>query len=349
MRLLLILICGFMSGSVLAETVVIEASQDNTLYENTQGSLSNGAGRFLFAGLTAVPDLRRAVVAFKDLSSIPAGATINSAKLHLYLSKQNSDPTTIRLLRLQSDWGEGSSDADGPEGLGIQAEAGDATWVHTFFNNMTWTTPGGDFENNHSAQIDVGPVGAYTIESTSDTVADVQGWLDNPNGNFGWILIAGEETTSARRFNSREHDTVERRPMLEIEYSVSSGPPSDFSGAWFNPGLDGEGFLIFNTPVGWLIYYFGYSADDERLWLISNIVVINNLQFGQEYEFSMVVGTPGSYEVPTPSGDLEPWGTLQVLMTDCETGVFTLEGIDGLKVSDVLKLVGVSDTVCTDN
>jgi hypothetical protein len=63
----------------------------------------------------------------------------------------------------------------------------------------------------------------------------------------------------------------------------------------------------------------------------------------------MVVGTPGSFAAPTPSTELEVWGLLTILLFDCNTGVFTLEGIDGLKVSNVLKLIGVNDTTCGDD
>jgi hypothetical protein len=352
MRLFLLMACGILSGSAMAETVSIEASQDNTLYEDSQGTLSNGAGRFLFAGKTINFGVRRAVLAFKDLGTVPAGASISSVKLHLYVSKENAPETTVRVLRVGSDWGEGNSDADSAEGQGAQAAAGDATWKHTFFDNMTWTTPGGDFTGVASAQIEVDMVGAYTVESTSGLVADVQHWLDNPGENYGWILIADENNTSARRFNSREHVTPERRPTLEIEYTITTAPAplsGDFSGAWFDPELDGEGYLIFNTPIGWLIYYFGYTDDEKRLWLISDIVNISNLVPGTEYEFDMVVGTPGSFAAPTPSTELEIWGLLTVLLIDCNTGVFTLEGIDGLKVSNALKLIGVKGTTCGDD
>jgi len=350
MRIFLFVICSLLCGSALAETVVVEASHDNTLYESSMGALSNGAGDFIFAGLTNQGSKRRAVVAFKDLSDIPDGATITSVKFHLYLSKQNSSATTLRVMRLLSDWGEGASDAPGQEGAGVGARTGDATWNHTFFDNQLWTTPGGDFDGAVRAQIGVDAFGAYMIDSTSAMVADVQDWLDNPAGNFGWILLADETSVSARRFNSREHSNLDRRPMLEIEYSgVASEPTAtgDFSGPWFDPASDGEGYLIYKTSAGWLIYYFGYSADGDRLWLVSNLVMIESLVLGQNYEFSMLVGTPGSFEVPTASADLEAWGILKVNLTDCVSGVFMLDGVDGTKTSNVSKLIGVEGTSCS--
>lgn len=355
MRTLLSLLLCIFAGTAAAETVTIEASQDNTLYESTQGALSNGAGTRLFTGLTSSNGVRRAVFAFKDLSAIPAGSTIKSVKLHMYVSRQNSDPTMTNLLRLESDWGEGTSDASGPEGGGAPATTGDATWNHTFFDNMLWSTPGGDFNQASRAQLELGDVGPYTWDSTATMVADVQDWLDNPQNNFGWILLADETVGSARRIISREGSDSSQRPRIEVEYdSGSTGPApgpapgSDFSGPWFDPDSDGEGFLVFNTPAGWLIYYFGYSADGERLWLVSNLLVIENLAWEQEYTFNMLVGEPGTFDMPTPSDELEEWGTLNVSLDNCVSGIFVLDGEDGLKIYDAEKIVGIETTSCSD-
>lgn len=352
MRILSILIFCSLSTTVLAETVLVDATQDNTLYESAQGALSNGAGIYLFAGKTVDKGRRRAVLAFKDLSAVPVDAQIVSVKLHMYMSKEDSPETVIRLYRLESDWGEGSSNASGQEGGGGMAMAGDATWNHRFFDNMLWGSPGGDFAATASAQMPIDNIGAYTFGSTDAMLADVQGWLESPASNFGWILLAAEDVKSARRFNSRENATVERRPMLEIEFSTSGStgpsPESDFSGPWYDPELDGEGFLMFKTPAGWLIYYFGYSADMQRLWLASNLLDIENLQYGQEYEFSLLVGEPGTFNMPTPSTEFTPWGTLRILFNDCVSGVFVLDGLDGQQVFNIQKLIGVKGTTCED-
>jgi hypothetical protein len=350
MRIFFILAFCCLSTSVLAETVTIEASQDNTLYESSQGPLSNGAGGALYTGMTASNGRRRAVVAFKDLAALPAGAQIQSVKFHIRVNKASSPETLTRLHRLQADWGEAGSNAPGQGGGGTGAEPGDATWNHRFFDNLTWNSPGGDFAATASAETTLNLAADYTFGSTAAMIADVQAWIDNPSSNFGWILIAGENTQSARRILSRESSFAQWRPRIEVEYtsSGSSGPTpgSDFSGPWFDPTQDGEGFLIYKTAAGWLIYYFGYSVDMERLWLVSNLLKIENLQFGQEYELSLLVGEPGSFGMATPSSELTAWGTLRILFIDCATGVFTLDGIDGRKVYDAQKLIGVEGASC---
>ena len=350
----LILCATFLAGFcnlAMAETILIQATQDNTLYESPSGLFSNGSGNHLFAGVTLEQLRRRAVIAFKDLDAIPAGATITSAKLHLHLSKENAPQATFTLHRLISDWGEGASQASGTEGQGTNSENGDATWAHRFWPNRTWLDAGGDFVETSSAELNISIVGDYTFGSTSGMAGDVQFWLDQPPQNYGWILIGDETdlgnklTKSARRFDSRENDNVDNRPLLEIQYTTT-GSPFDYSGPWFDPSLDGEGYLVYQTPAGWLIYYFGYSADGNFRWLISNLVKLDQLIPGVPFELAMSIGNPGTFDAPTPSDELTPYGTLSVTFNTCTTGQFILDGLDGLKTSNVIKIVGVDGTNC---
>ena len=122
---------------------------------------------FEVVGRTQGQEIRRALIAFENLSAIPSGANIQSVKLHLFLSKENSPQTTVNLLRVNSDWGAGESDAPDEEGMGAFSAPGDATWIHTFFNELVWNTVGGDFSEVASAQLAVDSVGAYTFGSTS--------------------------------------------------------------------------------------------------------------------------------------------------------------------------------------
>lgn len=204
---------------VCAETVVVEASKDNTLYESSSGVTSNGAGDYIFSGAVNNGALRRAIFAFPVADSIPSGATIVSAALTLYMSKTIAGPVENTLHRVLTDWGEGDSDAPEQEGAGAPAQPGDATWIHTTFDTDFWTNPGGDFVSAPSAGQTVAGNGFYTW-SDSAMVADVQGWLDEPGTNFGWILRGGETSPpSAKRFNSRTHENPDRQPTLEIEFT----------------------------------------------------------------------------------------------------------------------------------
>ena len=79
-----------------------------------------------------------------------------------------------------------------PGGAGAQAEAGDATWLHTFYNTSFWTTPGGDFSPTLSATTTVSTVNTTYTWSGSGLLADVQAWVSNPASNFGWVIRGNE-------------------------------------------------------------------------------------------------------------------------------------------------------------
>jgi hypothetical protein len=340
------LLLGFYNLA-MAETVFIEATQDNTLYESPAGLFSNGSGNHLFAGVTLEGLKRRAVIAFKDLDQIPDGATITSAELHLHLSRENSNQAIYTLYRLSADWGEGISHAPDSEGQGGNSEIDDATWAHRFWPNRPWFEAGGDFVDTASEELNISLVGDYTFGSTVEMAGDVQLWLDNASQNFGWILIGDEIRfgKSARRFDSRENETEANRPVLEVTYTTT-GSPFDHSGPWFDPTLDGEGYLVFQTTAGWLIYFFGYSADGKFMWLISNLVKLDELIMGEPFLLPMLIGKPGSFDKPTPSDELTPYGILSVTLDSCTTGQFILDGLDGKKTSNVIKLVDVDGTDC---
>ena len=218
-----------------AESVALQASRDNTLYEDPDGALSNGSGSYLFVGFTNNSAARRALLYFDVAAAVPAGATINEASLTLTLSKTVSGAQPIEIHQCQvapanrpppPGWGEGTSVASGQEGKGASAAPGDATWIHSSFSDATWANAGGDFATEVSASTTVDALGAYTWESAG-LVADVQAWLDSPARNFGWILVGEEEDSkAAKRFNSRENSSADTRPLLTIDYSIPPPIPT---------------------------------------------------------------------------------------------------------------------------
>ncbi|MCZ6777251.1 MAG: DNRLRE domain-containing protein [Ignavibacteria bacterium] len=217
----------FLLRDAFAQSVVqLTPVKDNTLYEDLGGSLSNGAGDHFFAGRTTgllgAPLIRRGLLAFNIADSITAGSTIDSVVLRLHMSRTNfvAGPRTVELRRVLSNWGEGASHAVLQEGQGAPAMPNDATWIHTFFNTNFWSTPGGDFSNTASASQSVSNIGFYTWGSTSQMVADVQDWLDNPTTNFGWLVLGDESSpTTTKRFDSRQNPVEADRPVLTVAYT----------------------------------------------------------------------------------------------------------------------------------
>jgi hypothetical protein len=206
-----------------AATISVSPSRDNTLYENDTGAESSGLGDSLFVGRTGANDgtlIRRAVLAF-DLSAIPAGSTINSVTLTLFLSQgaASSFGTSVSLFQLRANWGEGTS--FGSAGNPGASTTGDATWRHRFFSTQLWLTPGGDFDSLASATTTIGSSFLSYSWSGTGLVQDVQEWIGNPAANFGWILRGNEDgSQTALRFSSRESTTTANRPQLTINYTI---------------------------------------------------------------------------------------------------------------------------------
>ena len=351
-RLLVVAVVGLMLTAPLsATTVLIDASKDNTLYESPMGLLSNGSGNHLFIGRTSGQEKRRALLAFNNLSAIPAEATITSVKLHIYVNKEKSAMTTVNLARVTQDWGEGESQAADEEGKGGDPVSGDATWIHAKNPEVTWNNPGGDFSEVASATLQIDATGTYTFGSTPQMIADVEDWLDNPGNNFGWILIAGENGQTSKRLHSRDNSEADSRPMLEVTYSLDGDDTplvNDFSGLWYDQSLEGEGYNVIKSPFGWMVYFYGYDKEGQRLWLVTELLKIEDFQLGFSYGFKVYVGTPGTFDMPSPSDDLVEWGTLQINFDNCTTGTFVLESDTELllKISSVTKLLGVEGTQC---
>lgn len=220
-----------------ADQVVLTTVADNTLIEDPSGAYSCGAAQYFFAGRVGTnggSTLRRGTIRF-NLATIPAGSTITSVSLRLYCSAAGlTTQYPVSLKKMNASWGEGSSTAFG--GGGAPSTDGDATWLHRFYPNTPWSSAGGQFASTASATRQVAGQGYYTWASTPQLVADVQGWLDNPATNFGW-LVQGNETVlqSAKRFDSREA-AASTRPQLTIVYTRPN--PSDLNNDGKVNGVD---------------------------------------------------------------------------------------------------------------
>jgi hypothetical protein len=207
--------------------VTLVSGKDNTLIQSATGNLSSGVGTSLFAGRTFQAEgtaLRRALVWFDVAAALPADATIDSVSLVLFQTRGGSRDT-VKIHAVLASWGEGTSNS-GDQGVGALATAGDATWLHRFYPNVLWTTPGGDFAPEPvgaAVLASISPFTPLTFRSSPALVSLVQGWLNAPGSNQGVIVRIRESVGgTAMRFWSREYpgNVIGDRPLLRIVYSV---------------------------------------------------------------------------------------------------------------------------------
>jgi hypothetical protein len=231
MKFLPILSSGLLPAAATCSAAIVDipALKDATLYESSTGALANGAGDFFFAGRTlqaAGASLRRGLIEFDILSSIPAGSIINSAELTLHASFSRATNTVISLHLLTREWNEGTTNAAGLEGSGGAPVTGnDVTWTHAVSPGTAWSAPGaaGDFSLLGSSSQTISVLNAlYTWTGLQN---DVQSWLNNDATNHGWLLL-GDESASATsvQFGSRTNPNEDSHPLLRVDYTVVPEP-----------------------------------------------------------------------------------------------------------------------------
>ena len=214
-------LASLLAAPAFAVMVHIPADRDATLIEDPEGALANGSGPAFFTGRTnqSMFSVRRALVRFDVASALPENAIIDRVFLTLYQSSNNIEPSDVGLHAVLDDWGEGASFTGG--GGGASAEPGDATWLHTFWDDQYWVQQGGHFVPHASATETISGSDFYTWQGTQQMVSNVRRWLHNPERNFGWLLMGDESTGgSVKRFDSRTAPNSNQHPVLTVEYHL---------------------------------------------------------------------------------------------------------------------------------
>jgi murein DD-endopeptidase MepM/ murein hydrolase activator NlpD len=131
---------------------------------------------------------------------------------------------------------------------------------------------------------------------------------------------------------------------------VDGDVPADsgWAGLWFDPAKDGEGYNLIVAPAGRILYFYGFRSNGLRLWLIS-AVITETLDIGKTVEVAMFEATQGTFSTPVPSGEsLIAWGTAKITVVDCNTVTIVVDGNDGVKTSNTVRLAGITGLSCTD-
>jgi hypothetical protein len=234
-------------SSLFAASIAIPASADATLFE-TEPNNSAGGADFFISGTTQNRTRNRALLQFDIAGAVPAGSQITSVGLQFEVTRVPGDgfeASLFGLHRVLRSWGEGDTIVtDNMGGLGAPAAPGDATWFNRFHGSLQpWTIPGGapgiDYVADFSGSVFLFDTDVYSVEGTPNLIADVQSWLDNPDFNYGWMLISSSEDLpfTARRLASSE-DAGGGGPLLFIDYEPIPEP-----GSWALLGV-GAIFLV---------------------------------------------------------------------------------------------------------
>jgi hypothetical protein len=216
---------------------------DGGLEDWNLGEGSGGSNRFYAAtDLAGTPNGRlNTFLQWFDVSSIPAGSTINSATLTTHMANQTANTRTwvdVNLSRLQSgnNWVEVVVGGSGPH------TDGSVTWNNRI-SHPTTPTPWAAAGALGAADIDLGTTQTFDVvgidgSATSvarDITAWVQAWVNNPASNAGMLWWGGKNNDSgpANRyfhFGTKEDgpgpagDSNAAAPTLLIDYTLIPEP-----------------------------------------------------------------------------------------------------------------------------
>lgn len=195
------------------------SSKDNWLRGETGLKDTNYGNDVYLRTAVGVSPAYRSILAF-DISSIPAGATITSVKLHLYLNAATPGISrTLNLHKILEAW------------LELQS-----TW-NSRKTGVAWSGAGCEPDDSSSSstvsgsKVVTATLGWYIWGSTAQMIADVQDWLDNPGNNEGWLLKDSDETGPYKGtvwYSNYYTLDLTKRPKLEVEYTEAAPGPGGF-------------------------------------------------------------------------------------------------------------------------
>jgi hypothetical protein len=264
-----------MHRMAFAESVSITAMKDASLYASNPSN-SSGGGPGIYSGGNGSGSPRRGLIAFDIAANVPNGAAISSVELSMYLGQApNTNGATIALRRMLANWGEGtagsSSTTINGTGNGFVASIGDATWNDRFSPSIPWAVADVSTVTSAAAVV-TGPIDTgFVWNSTSALISDVQGWLDTPLTNFGWLIMNSGESIpqSVKAFYSRSavqnsvSAALDRswRPMLTVTYVNAMKLDGDYNG---NGVVDAADYVLWRETLGQPVTTIGSGADGDQ-------------------------------------------------------------------------------------
>ena len=215
------------------------AGTRDTYTDNTAGQLSTirgGEAEMIQDIDPADPDERRSLLLF-DLSSVPAGALVQSAELQMYV---NFEGQGFNMHRMLVPWDE-------------------ATVTYASLGNRHFAADGTDAEISVNASwpgVDT-YVGFITVSVPASTIQD---WIDGLLTNNGWLMIASHPDDGQRE-RTHEWTTIEERPKLTVQYYPPVVPTISITNTPLNPFSSELGML--SAEQSYTVSGINLTADIE--------------------------------------------------------------------------------------
>ncbi|MGE8001783.1 DNRLRE domain-containing protein [Lysinibacillus sp. NPDC093190] len=186
------------------------ANMEDTTIRSASPTQTGGNDFELGVGTAVGGNTVRSLLKF-DLSAVPSSTSIISADLNLWLSSTNNNsPIDISIHKLTSPW-----------------EENQASWTYAKTIPYTaWKIAGGDFLNDKLRTVKGIGVPPNSIADAKVNwkvpLEAVQGWVNNPSTNYGFMLKSDSESTQIyKKFASSEQSTLNKyKPQLVVTYKT---------------------------------------------------------------------------------------------------------------------------------
>ena len=200
---------SFQDGS--EPTAGYSGARDTKIRENAPGTFFGSDPTLEVDG-----NSDKAVLLKWDLSSLPAGGTVQSAEITIEVSDNSDD--TYEVYEVKRDW-----------------EEGETNWQQ-FRSGELWQTDGAsgslDRGSDELGNLAATSTGTNVITLNETAEALIQRWIDQPSSNYGLILQDYDDAkTNGVDFASREATNVSHRPKLTVTYipSINQVPVASFT------------------------------------------------------------------------------------------------------------------------
>jgi hypothetical protein len=199
----------FQQGLALANGAIYTGTQDAYIFNQEPGTAHDGVY------LKTYRDSNKCILIRFDVSSIPQGAQVTSAKLELWVARRNnSTSAVVQLFGVLRPWQESTVTWNSPwslagcKGIGTD-RAQDPAASTTLKNQDTWA--------------------AWQNAPLADLAGLVQTWVQDSSQNYGMLLVGVEVTSLSQEwqmYSSEWGSGPGQRPRLTVTYREGTPVPT---------------------------------------------------------------------------------------------------------------------------
>lgn len=129
--------------------------------------------------------------------------------------------------------------------------------------------------------------------------------------------------------------------------------PAKYSGSWFNPERDGEGFIfeVLDRPgpegEGFevVVFWFTYTPNGKQAWMVGTGTVVDRIA---EVEFEITGGASFGTEFDAKDVERERWGSMRLEFLNCNKAYAQYAGSYGSGQIDLSRLSSIDGLDCSD-